>query len=126
MIAEGLLYTKDHEWVKIEGKTATVGITDYAQQLLGELTYVELPAVGREFKFHDEMAVVESSKSASDVYCPAAGRVVEVNVALESKPELINDDCYGTGWICKLAITGAEAAENLMNAEQYEEYIKGL
>jgi glycine cleavage system H protein len=126
MIAEGLLYTKDHEWAKIEGSTATVGITDYAQQLMGELTYVELPAIGKEFRVHDEMAVVESSKSASDVYSPVTGKVVEVNSNLESKPELINDDCYGSGWICKLAITDAKSVENLMNAKQYEEYLKGL
>jgi glycine cleavage system H protein len=126
MIAEGLLYTKDHEWAKIEGSTATVGITDYAQQLMGELTYVELPAIGKEFRVHDEMAVVESSKSASDVYSPVTGKVVEVNSNLESKPELINDDCYGSGWICKLAITDANSVENLMNAKQYEEYLKGL
>jgi glycine cleavage system H protein len=126
MIAEGLLYTKDHEWAKIEGSTATVGITDYAQQLMGELTYVELPAVGKEFSSHDEIAVVESSKSASDVYSPVTGKVVEVNSNLESKPELINDDCYGSGWICKLAITDAKSVENLMNAKQYEEYLQGL
>jgi len=126
MIQEGLLYTKDHEWAKIEGNTATVGITDYAQQLLGELTYVELPAVGKEFHVHDEMAVVESSKSASDVYSPVTGTITEVNTALASKPELVNDDCYGSGWICKLVITDAKSAENLMNAEQYEEYLKGL
>jgi len=126
MIAEGLLYTKDHEWAKIEGNTATVGITDYAQQMLGELTFVELPAVGKEFRTHDEMAVVESSKSASDVYSPLTGTITEVNTALESKPELVNDDCYGSGWLCKLTITDTKSIENLMNAKQYEEYLKGL
>ena len=126
MIAEGLLYTKDHEWAKIEGNTATVGITDYAQQMLGEITYVELPAVGKEFRSHDEMAVVESSKSAGDVYSPVTGTVSEVNTALESKPELVNDDCYGSGWLCKLTITDTKSIENLMNTKQYEEYLKGL
>ena len=126
MIVEGLLYTNDHEWTKIEGDIAVVGITDYAQQLLGELTFVELPAIGREFRAHDEMAVVESSKSASDVYSPVAGTIIEVNSALESKPELINDDCYGSGWICKLEITGGKPPENLMDAGQYEEYLKGI
>lgn len=126
MIAENLLYTKDHEWAKIEGDTATVGITDYAQQMLGELTYVELPAIGKEFRSHDEMAVVESSKSASDVYSPLTGTITEVNTALESKPELVNDDCYGSGWLCKLTITDTKSIENLLNAKQYEEYLKGL
>jgi glycine cleavage system H protein len=126
MIAEGLLYTKDHEWAKIEGNTATVGITDYAQQMLGELTFVELPAIGKEFRSHDEMAVVESSKSAGDVYSPVTGTVSEVNPKLASNPELINDDCYGAGWLCKLTITDTKSIENLMNAKQYEEYLKGL
>jgi len=126
MIAEGLLYTQDHEWVKIEGETATVGITDYAQQILGEIIFVEMPAVGREFKFHDEMAVVESSKSASDVYCPAAGKVVEVNANLESKPEMVNEDCYGAGWIAKLKITDSGFVDKLMDAKRYEDYLKGL
>jgi len=126
MIAEGLLYTKDHEWAKIEGNTATVGITDYAQQMLGEITYVELPAVGKEFRFHDEMAVVESSKSAGDVYSPVTGTVSEVNPKLASNPELINDDCCGAGWLCKLTITDTKSIENLMNTKQYEEYLKGL
>jgi len=126
MVVEGLLYTQDHEWVKIEGDTATVGITDYAQQMLGEIIFVEMPMVGREFKFHDEMAVVESSKSASDVYCPAVGKVIEVNPALESKPELVNEDCYGVGWIAKLKITDSSFVDNLMDAKQYEEFLKGL
>jgi len=126
MIADGLLYTKDHEWAKIEGNTATVGITDYAQQMLGELTFVELPAIGKEFRSHDEMAVVESSKSAGDVYSPVTGTVSEVNPKLASNPELINDDCYGAGWLCKLTITDTKSIENLMNTKQYEEYLKGL
>jgi len=126
MVVEGLLYTQDHEWVRIEGDTATVGITDYAQQMLGEIIFVEMPAVGREFKFHDEMAVVESSKSASDVYCPAVGKVVEVNPALASKPELVNEDCYGAGWIAKLKITDNSFVGKLMDAKQYEEFLKGL
>jgi glycine cleavage system H protein len=126
MIAEGLLYTQDHEWVKIEGDTATAGITDYAQEILGEIIFVEMPAVGKELKFHDEMAVVESSKSASDVYCPAVGRIVEVNSKLESKPELINEDCYGAGWIVKLKIADSSFVDRLMDAKQYADFLKGL
>jgi glycine cleavage system H protein len=125
-VAQGLLYTKDHEWVKVEGDTATVGITDYAQEQLGEVVFVELPKVGKEFGAHKEFAVVESSKAASDVYCPVAGKVTEVNSELETKPELINEDCYNAGWICKLQITDRKALDDLMDAKKYEEYLKTL
>jgi glycine cleavage system H protein len=126
MFAEGLLYTKEHEWIKIEGDNAIVGITDHAQEMLGEITYVELPKVGKEFETGTEMAVVESSKAASDVFAPVGGEVMEVNQTLETKPELINEDCYKAGWICKLRITDKEAAKKLMSAKEYEEYLKGL
>ncbi len=126
MVVEGLLYTKEHEWVKIDGDTAIVGITDYAQQMLGEVTFVELPVADKDFEQKSEMAVVESSKAASDIYSPVAGKVTEVNGELESKPELINEDCYGEGWICKMKITDANSTENLMDAKQYAEYLKGL
>lgn len=125
-VAQGLLYTKDHEWVKVDGDTATVGITDYAQEQLGEVVFVELPKLSKEFGVHKEMAVVESSKAASDVYCPVAGRVTEVNTELETQPELINKDCYGEGWICKLKITDKGALSDLMDAKKYEEYLKTL
>ncbi len=126
-IPENLYYTKEHEWILIEDNgLVRVGITDYAQQQLGEIAFVELPAVDKEFQLHDELAVVESSKAAGDVYSPVAGKVTEVNPELQSKPELINQDCYKAGWICKLSITGDKSAENLMNAKQYEEYLKGL
>ena len=134
MVVEGLLYTKGHEWVRIEGNVATIGITDYAQGMLGEITFVELPALRlhsgqateKEFKLHDELAVVESSKAASDIYSPVTGKVVEVNSELESKPELINEDCYKAGWLCKLEITDSKSVEGLMDSKQYEEYLKGL
>jgi glycine cleavage system H protein len=122
----GLKYTKDHEWAKVEGDTVTVGITDYAQEQLGEVVFVELPTVGKEFGVHKEFVVVESSKAASDVYCPVAGKVTEVNSELETKPELINEDCYNAGWICKLQITDRKALDNLMDAKKYEEYLKTL
>ena len=126
MVAEGLLYTKDHEWAKLEGKVATIGISDYAQEQLGELVYVELPTAGGEFTQGKELAVVESSKAASDVYAPVTGKVTQVNSQLESKPESINQDCYETGWICKMEITDEASLNNLMNSKQYEEYVKGL
>ena len=126
MVVKGLLYTKDHEWTKIEADTATIGITDYAQQMLGELVFVELPPVGRQFAGHDELAVVESTKTASDVYSPVAGEVVAVNSELESQPELVNQDCYKAGWICKLKMTDAKSVEGLMDSKQYEKYLQGL
>ncbi len=126
MFPEGLLYTKEHEWAKLEGKIATIGISDYAQEQLGELVYVELPAVDSEFTQGKELAVVESSKAASDVYAPVTGKVTQVNSQLVSKPELINQDCYGAGWICKMDITDENSLKNLMDPKQYEEYVKGL
>ncbi len=126
MVVRELLYTKEHEWAKLEGDTASVGITDYAQNQLGELTFVELPDVGKQVTRKAELAVVESSKAASDVYSPVTGKVTEVNSELEAKPELINEDCYKAGWICKIKITDTASAKNLMDANQYEEYLKGL
>jgi glycine cleavage system H protein len=126
VVKEGLRYTKDHEWIKVEGDTGTIGITDYAQEQLGEIVFVELPQVGKQFAAHKEISVVESSKAAGDVYCPVAGKVAEVNAELESKPELVNQDCYGAGWICKLQITDKKALDGLMDAKKYEEYLKAL
>ena len=125
-VVEGLTYTKDHEWVKIEGDTATIGITDYAQEMLGELTFVELPAVGDEFAAGESFGSAESSKAASDIYCSVAGKVTEVNALLESQPELINNDCYGQGWICKMVVTGKDSVEALMTAKEYEDYLREL
>ena len=94
MVVEGLLYTKDHEWAKVEGDVVTMGITDYAQEQLGELVFVELPQVGKQLVARKEIAVVESSKAAGDVYSPVTGTVTEVNSELGTKPELINEDCW--------------------------------
>jgi len=126
MVVEGLLYTKSHEWVRVEADIATIGVTDYAQQMLGEIVFVELPAIGKEFAQQDELAIVESTKAASDVYSPVAGKVIEVNSELESKPDLINQDCYNAGWICRLKITDTNSVENLMDSRQYQEYVGGL
>jgi glycine cleavage system H protein len=126
MVVKGLLYTKEHEWAKVEGDIATIGITDHAQDQLGELTFVDLPEIGKDVKQNGEFGAVESSKAANDVYSPVTGKVIEVNEGLKSKPELINDDCYGAGWICKIRITDKASLKNLMDAGQYEEYLKGL
>ncbi len=126
MVVEGLLYTKDHEWAKVEGDVVTMGITDYAQEQLGELVFVELPEVGKQFTARKEIAVVESSKAAGDVYSPVGGTVTEVNSELSTKPELINEDCYKSGWICKLRVTDKKSIDNLMNAKKYQEYLDTL
>jgi len=124
MVVKGLLYTKEHEWVRLEGTSATIGITDHAQQMLGEVTFVELPVAGASFKRGESLSVVESSKAASDVYAPLAGTVVEANSGLQSKPELINQSCYQDGWICKMTVTDAASAKGLMDARQYEQFLK--
>jgi len=126
MVKEGLFYTREHEWAKIEGEIAIMGITDYAQQQLGEITYAELPKLEKQVQQNDELGVVESSKSASDFYSPVAGKVTEVNGRLESQPELINEDCYGEGWLCKFQLTSQKELENLMDAKKYENFLKGL
>ena len=126
MVIEGLFYTKEHEWAKIDGDTATIGITYYAQEQLGEITFVELPEPGKQMQQKGELAVVESSKAASDVYSPVTGKVTEVNSDLESAPEKINEDCYNTGWICTMKITDKKTIDNLMDSKQYESYLKGL
>jgi glycine cleavage system H protein len=126
MVAEGLLYTKDHEWVKVDGDAVTVGITDHAQEQLGELVFVELPPVDKEFAARKEIAVVESSKAAGDVYSPVAGKVTEVNSELGTRPELINEDCYGAGWLCKMTVTDKASLDGLMDAQRYQEYLKTL
>ena len=123
VVIPGLLYTKEHEWVKLEGTSATIGITDHAQKLLGEVTFVELPAVEAAFNRGDSLSVVESSKAASDVYAPVTGKVKEINSDLESRPELINQSCYQDGWICKMTVTDPASAKGLMDAKQYEKYL---
>ena len=120
-IVEGNLYTKDHEWVKIDGKEAYVGISDHAQDSLGDIVYVELPEVGDEFDKGEAFAVVESTKAASDVYLPVAGKVVEVNEALDDAPELINEDAFAN-WIAKIELSGDADTSDLMDAAAYKEF----
>jgi len=117
-------FTKDHEWVKIEGDVATIGITEYAAEALGELVYVELPKVGNTYAKGDAFAVVESSKSASDVYIAASGTVVEVNQSLTSQPELVNNSSYKDGWIAKVKLSDASELSEAMNEESYKKYLQ--
>lgn len=120
-IIEGIRYSKDHEWVKFDGDTATVGITDFAQHNLGEIVYVELPAPGAEMKAGDAIGVVESVKSASDIFTPVAGKVVRVNGELSDSPEKINAEPYES-WIAVLQFEGGSAPDGLMDAAEYEAF----
>ena len=119
-------YTKEHEWVRVDGDTARVGITDYAQGQLGDVVFVEVPEAGRQVKRGGEAAVVESVKAASDVYAPVGGEVIEGNQALVDDPALVNSDPEGDGWFFKLRLADTEEINDLMNAEQYKEYCDGL
>jgi glycine cleavage system H protein len=114
-----LLYSKSHEWVKVTGSTATIGITDHAQEALNDIVYVELPKVGQEFGLEQEFGVVESVKSVSDLFMPVAGKVVEVNGSLEDKPETLNEDPYGAGWLVKVQLKDPAQAKQLLSAAQY-------
>lgn len=119
-------YTSEHEWIRLEGGVATVGISNYAQGQLGDVVYVELPEVGRKVAPGDDMAVVESVKAASEVYAPVAGEVAEVNPALTDKPETINDDAEGAGWFVRLKGVDQGALAELMDAEAYRKYVDTL
>ncbi len=123
MVIDGLLYSKEHEWVKRDGDVIVVGITDHAQQMLGDITFVELPEPDSSLKQGDQMAVVESSKAASDVFSPVSGQVIEVNQELEECPEFINESCYEKGWICKLSLSDPEDLAGLMDARRYEAFL---
>jgi glycine cleavage system H protein len=119
-------YTKDHEWVRVEGSIATVGITDYAAEQLGDVVFVELPKVGKAVEKGAEAAVVESVKAASEVYAPISGEVVEVNAALEGEPAKVNAAPMGDGWFLKLKVKNAGELSQLMSEAQYRDYVKGL
>ncbi len=125
-IEENFLYTKEHEWVSVEDNIATMGITDYAQEALGDVTYVELPDEETEVEQFEQFVSVESVKAASDIYAPMGGRVSEVNRKLEDTPGLINKDCYGKGWIAKIEVRDMDESTNLMSAEEYRNYLESL
>ena len=117
-----LKYQKSDEWVLVEGDTATIGISDYAQDQLNDIVYVELPGVGDAFNAGDQFGVVESVKAAGDLLMPVSGEVTAVNESLEEEPEVINTDPYGQGWIIKVRITDASTLDHLMSAEDYKQY----
>jgi len=122
-VPENLRYTKDHEWVLLEGDVAKVGITDHAQEELTDVVFVELPEEGRSCDAEDPVAVVESVKAASDIYCPVAGEIVEGNAALESDPSLANTDPFGEGWIFKIRVADPASVESLLTADEYKALI---
>ena len=119
-------YTEDHEWVSIEGDTATVGISDHAQEQLGDVVYVELPEEGAKLAEGAQAATVESVKAASEIYTPVAGEVVEINGALNDRPELVNSDPFGDGWFFKIKVADAGAVGKLMDEAAYKEYLESL
>ncbi len=119
-------YTKDHEYIRVDGDTGTVGITDYAQSQLGDVVFVELPDVGKSVAKGGEAAVVESVKAASEVYAPVSGEIVEVNTALADTPATVNDDPKGQGWFVKLKLKDASELEGLMTEDQYNDYVANL
>jgi glycine cleavage system H protein len=123
-IPEGFHFTKEHEWVQLEDNIATVGITYFAQESLGDITYVQLPKEGEEIKKDDTFGVVESVKAVSDLYAPVTGRVVEINQPLLDAPELINEDPYTDGWMIKVEVSNTSEVEELMSSASYKEYIE--
>lgn len=121
---EGLKYSKEHEWVLVEGKIATIGITEFAQAELGDIVYVELPEVGEKVVKDDPFGAVESVKAVSDVYAPVSGAVLEANDVLPDSPETINDDPYGDGWMIKVEMSDMDDLKDLMSSEEYAEYVE--
>ena len=119
-------YTKEHEWIRLDGDTAVVGITEHAQSQLGDVVFVELPEIGKSVAAGDEAAVVESVKAASEVYAPASGEVIAVNDALADAPATVNEDAEGKGWFLKLKLKDPAELETLMTAEQYKDYVATL
>jgi glycine cleavage system H protein len=124
MYPEELRYTKDHEWVRVQGDRGTIGITDYAQKQLGDVVFVELPEVGRTLKAHEVFGTVESVKAVSELFSPLSGDVLEANAALVGKPELINTDPYGQGWMITVTIADSGALSELMDAGAYKAFVE--
>ena len=125
-VMDDYYYTKEHEWIRIDDNIATVGISEYAQSALGDITFVELPEVGTEVEQFEQFASVESVKAASDIYCPMSGRVIEVNSDLVDSPDLINRKCYEKGWMVQIELTVPEEKSNLMNAAEYQKFLESL
>ena len=125
VVKEGLYYTKKHEWLKVEGNTGIVGITDYAQEEMGDIAYIDLPEKGKELKKSGEMCEIESVKAVSEVYSPVSGKIIEINTELGDKPEKINENPYGA-WIVKIELSNKGEIKDMMDKKQYEDYLKSL
>lgn len=125
-VKDGYFYTKEHEWVKIEGNKAKIGISDYAQHKLGDITYIDPPVKGKEIKQFEVIAGIESVKAASDIFSPLSGKVENVNAALENAPELVNKSPYEQGWIAEITVKDASETKNLMDAKAYTAFVAGL
>lgn len=125
MIPQDLLYTDQHEWVKVIDGVATVGITDYAQNALGDITFVEPPEVGRQLAKGEEACAIESCKAAAGIYAAVSGTITEANLSLQEDPALVNSDCYGKGWIYKMRLSDESELSHLMTPEKYEEFLAG-
>lgn len=123
-VPEGLYYSKDHEWLRVEGDAGTIGITDHAQSALGDVVYVELPKTGEKFGAHDVFGSVESVKAVSEIYFPVAGEVTEVNESLNDEPEKVNSDPYGEGWMVRIKLTSPGHVDSLLSPAEYEDFIK--
>jgi len=122
-IPENLRYSKDHEWVGVDGDVATIGITDYAQHSLGDVVYIDMPRVGDKFATHEAFGSVESVKAVSEIFTPVAGEVVEVNEGLNDTPEAVNNDPYETGWMVKVKMDNPGEADAMLSAVEYEEFL---
>lgn len=123
-IPENLRYTKDHEWVGVDGDSATIGITDYAQHNLGDVVYIDMPRVGDKFGAHEAFGSVESVKAVSEIFLPVAGEITEVNDGLNDAPESVNNDPYSAGWMVKVKMDNSGEADKLLSSAEYEEYLK--
>jgi glycine cleavage system H protein len=121
-----VLYTKEHEWIRIDGSTAVIGITEYAVSQLGDITFVELPPLGKDMQQFQVLSGIESVKAASDIYAPLAGKVIAVNDTLDSRPEIINESPEDKGWLAEIEITDPKGVEKLLTRPQYEDYLQGL
>jgi glycine cleavage system H protein len=123
-VPEDLHYSKDHEWVKVEGDVGTIGITDHAQQSLGDVVYVELPKVGDTFEAHEAFGSVESVKAVSEIFMPVSGEVTDVNNLLQDEPEKVNSDPYGEGWMVRVRLKNSGEVDSLLSAAEYEDFTK--
>jgi glycine cleavage system H protein len=125
-IPENLRYSKDHEWVKVDGETAAIGITDYAQHALGDVVYIDMPRTGDKLGAHEAFGSVESVKAVSEIFTPLAGEIVEVNDALNDTPEAVNTDPYGAAWMIKIKMDNPGEADAMLSADEYEEYLSSV